>query len=484
MTSFVNAAPRRKWHPSQWNIVRVGSAIGALALGACADDTVGDGSDSDSDTTDLTDQSDQTDYSDWQDGYHDYSDYSDAWDDYSDDYSDSWDGYNDYSDYADGWSDDWWAECYSDEECGPGWQCVDYYCEPAAECRSSAQCGADEYCDQDGACKAVELPVECLAPALQEIPLPSEAGGVIVALRFVNLDDDPAQELVLLRDDAIVIVDGDQATTVAHGAFALDGIAATDADGDGELDLVASSSTKLNTRVFQANGLGSFIDSGTGPAMMLDEVHGIDWPASGPGELLARTAADEAVILSSLIGQMPEIEALELGGPVEGLAVGDFNGDSNTDLVALQNCSPQIRLQGGGALGNDAFGPPSSCSVVTGDFDGDLNDDVVILRADDSFSVVSVLAPVDEPAFGVGLPGAYLAARPISLGATTFALVVQSATNFELLFTDPQLSSWCRGELDELPPAQRFAVGDFDGDGDDEIALVDGDGLVSLWGDD
>jgi hypothetical protein len=475
VTSFLPAAPRRKWHPSEWNIARVGSAIGAtLALGACADDSV-------SQNDAATESSDQTDQSDWQDGYQDgYHDTWDGYNDYSDysdqsDYSDGWD----YTDYNDGWDHYWYPECYVDDDCGPGMACVFDYCVPV-ECSSSAQCGVGEFCDENGSCVKVEMSTDCLAPSLQEIPLPAEAGGVIVALRFVNLDDDPAQELVLLRNDALVIVDGGQAVTVTHGAFALDGIAATDVDHDGVLDLIGTSSTKLNTRVFLGDGLGGFIDAGTGPLMMLDEAHGIDWPELGPQELLARTAADEAVILSNLASPMPEIEMLGLG-VVNALAVGDFDGDGRDDIAALQNCMPQILLQGGNQLGNDGFGPPGPCSVVAGNFDGDAISDLVILRADDHFSVVSVIAPPDEPAFAVGLTGAYSGARPINLGLTTFALVVQSATGFEYLYTDPQISAWCRGGLDELPAGLRFAVGDFDGDGDDEIAVVDVDGSVSLW---
>ncbi|HVI01381.1 MAG TPA: hypothetical protein VM869_21835 [Enhygromyxa sp.] len=454
MTDFLPNAPRRKWHPSEWNIVCVGSAIGtALALGACTDDT-----------TTADDQAEMTTGTDYTD-YTDYSDYSD---------------WTDYTDYTDSY---WYPECYVDEDCGPDMQCIDYYCVPVSECRTSSDCPAGEFCDDNQGCEAVELAEQCLAPALQQIPLPDEAGGVVVALRFADLDGDLAQELVLLRDDAIVVVDGDQATTATHSAFALDGLATTDVDEDGVIDVVATSSTKLNARVFHGDGLGGFVDSGVGPAMRLDQVHGIDWPADGRGELLALTQNDEAVILSNIDQPRPGLEQLGFGGVIDGLAVGHFDGNGQDDLVALQGCMPFVDYQGGISLGSDGVGPSGPCSVATGNFDGDEISDIVILRADASFSVVTVLAPPDDLPVAVGLIGAYQAARPSIFGGASFSIVVQSGPALELLFTTADFDAWCRAGFDELPSVLRFAVGDFDGDGDDELATVDTDGAVALWSD-
>lgn len=471
MTSFLPASPRRKWHPRQW-------AIGtALVLGGCGDDTVS-ATDQGEQTGDSTDQTEFTDYTD----HTDYSDYTE-WTDYSD-YSDYQDGYNpEWDGYTDSY---WYPECYVDDDCGPGMICVNYYCEPEpfGECRTSSECEFNEYCDDNGACVGVQLPAQCLAPALQQIPLPDEAGGVVVALKFVDVDADAQQELVLLRDDAIVVIDlmaGEQAITVPHGAFELDGLAATDVELDGTIDLVATSSIKLNSRVFLGDGMGGFIDTGTGPAMTLDHAHGIDFPF-GLGELVARTAADEAVILSNFVQQGPDIEVL-YPGPIEGLAVGDFDGDSTDEAVSLTFCTPLVH-QDGGLQSFDAFGPPGPCSIAVGDFDGDPIDDIVIVRADASFSVVNVLAPPGAELKFVGLAGAHQAAAPIDFGDSPYTLIVQAGAELGYLFTDPQSQTWCRGELDELPPVARFAVGDVDGDGDDELATVDQDGAVALWSDD
>jgi hypothetical protein len=476
VTEFLPNVPHRKWHPSEWNIMRVGSAIGAtLALGACGDDTV-----SATDQADQAEMETNSEYTEWTE-YTEYTDYTE-WTDYSDysDYSD----YTEWTDYTDYTESYWYPECYVDEDCGPDWQCIDYYCVPGSDCRTSSDCPYGEFCNDNQACETVELTEQCLAPALQQIPLPAEAGGVTVELRFFDLDGDPAQELVLLRNDAIVVVDGDVATTAPHGAFALDGLAVTDVDEDGVLDVIGTSSTKLNARVFHGDGLGGFIDSGTGPAMMLDQVHGLDWPDGGAGELLARTQADEAVRLSNIAQMMPDVESLGLA-VTEGLAVGNFDEDAVDDVVALQECMPVIDFQDGGSLNTEAIGPLGSCSVAAGNFDGDGITDVVVLRADDSFSVVNVLpAPANLlGTFPVGLIGAYQAARPASFGAASFAVVVQSGPALELLYTDAEFFAWCRGSFDELPSVLRFAVGDFDGDGDDELATIDSNGAVALWSD-
>src|SRR5690606_37341481 len=123
--------------------------------------------------------------------------------------------------------------------------------------------------------------------------------------------------------------------------------------------------------VFYGDGFGGFVDSGTGPAMMLDQVHGIDWPSDGPGELLARSKTDGAVRLSNIDQMMPDVEPLGLMA-VEGLAVGKFNDGSSDDIVALlENCQPYYDFQGGFTGGSDGVGPSGSCSVAAGNFDGD-----------------------------------------------------------------------------------------------------------------
>lgn len=466
------SSARRRWHPSQWNLTRVGVALGAglgagLVMGGCADDT-----------TNANDGTDETDTI-IGDGYSDWSDYADGYTDYTD-YSDAWDYDDGYTDWSDDYDDGWFPECYVPEDCGPGWDCVRYYCVPVdAECGSSSDCEFDEYCSEQGSCEPVDLPSQCLAPAVEAIPLPAEAGGVVVALRFVELDGDPGRELVLVRDDAIIVVDGDQAQTIPHTGFALDGVAASDVDDDGNVDLVATSSTKLNGRVFLADGLGGWLDTGSGPALMLDDSQGFDWPTGGPGELLARNQADQPARVSNFAGGMVEVELLDEFA-VEGVGVGDFDGNGDDDYAVLIGCHPVIHYQSGGALGNDGIGPVGPCSLTVGDFDQDARDDLVILRSDASFAVVTVFSPPDLR-YAVGRAGPRVAAQATRFGGAGRSVLVQDQTELELLFADDQGTAWCFGVLDELPPVAEFVSGDFDGDGDEELAVLGIDGVVSLW---
>lgn len=119
--------------------------------------------------------------------------------------------------------------------------------------------------------------------------------------------------------------------------------------------------------------------------------------------------------------------------------------------------------------------------MVAGDLDGNDSTDLVTLRSDEFFSVVTVHAPFGVEQAWVGLIGAYQAAAPTRIGSSPRAMLVQSGVELEFLFADPVEWTWCRGLLDELPPVGRFASGDFDGDGEDELAVIDVDGVASLW---
>ncbi|WP_181234143.1 VCBS repeat-containing protein [Enhygromyxa salina] len=484
MASFLLNPRRRPWSPSQWNIVRASALVGAtLALGACADDTVS-GDDGVPETGDDA-TADSVDWSDEQTGYSD-----DSWDDYGDDYhdDDSWD--DDYGDdhdghdHDDGWDygdDDYWTpECYNDEDCGPGAACVENYCQQLSECQYSVDCEFDEFCSDGGLCVGVDLPAQCQAPAFQAIPLPAETAGATVALSFVDLDGDEAEELVLVRSDAIVVVQADagQASTIAHAGLALDGIAAADVDEDGLLDLIATSSTKQNARVFVADGLGGFAESIPGPLLRLDHAHGIDWPVGSAHELLARNQAHEAVVLSNLTQLMPQIEALELG-VVEALGTADFDDDGLPDIIALQACSPLISYQAGDLAALEAKGPPGPCSLGIGDVDGDPLPDFVVSRTDMQISVVTMYATSLGEPLEVGLYGGYSAVLPTNYGNRAFAVLAQTGAELDYAWAGED-HTWCRSTL-PAPPILRFAAGDSDGDGDDEIATVDQAGAVQLW---
>ncbi|KIG19316.1 hypothetical protein DB30_03872 [Enhygromyxa salina] len=459
--------------------MRAGSALGAaLALGACGDDAITPVDDGAPETSDGTPTADSVDWSDDYGDHGDYDDYGDWNDDYSDDPDpDGPDGPWD-SDYGD---DDYWTpECYTDEDCGPGAQCIENYCSPLSQCQYSMDCEFNEFCDEQGLCVGVDLPAQCQGPAFQSIPLPPEAAEGVVALSFVDLDGDDVKELVLLRSDAIVAVhvEAVHAVTTAYVGLAVNGIAAADLDEDGRPDVIATSSTKQNARVFYNDGFGALLDSVPGPLMRLDLGHGIDWPGGGVHELLARNQAQEAVVLSDVAQLMPQIEALEFG-VVEALGTADFDDDSLADIIALQGCAPLISYQAGELSAFEALGPPGTCALGLGDVDGDPLPDIVVTRADVTLSVVNMYSSMVGSPRAVGLYGSYSAVQPTTYGNRPYAVLAQSGGELDYVWAD-QGFSWCRSTL-PAPPILRFAAGDSDGDGRDEIATLDPSGVVQLW---
>jgi hypothetical protein len=226
------------------------------------------------------------------------------------------------------------------------------------------------------------------------------------------------------------------------------------------------------------DGIGGFADSVVGPQMMLDHAYGTDWPVGGAGELLARNQADEAVVLSSIAQLMPQIEALDLG-QVEALGAADFDDDGLLDVVALQACEPLLSFQAGGLTGLEADGPPGICALGIGDLDGDPLADLAVVRADTTFSVITVYSSNVGGSAEVGLYGRYSAIQPTSFGDRLNAVLAQTGSDLDYVWASDGFS-WCRAIL-PAPPILRFAVGDHDGDGDDEIATVDLAGVVQLW---
>ena len=362
------------------------------------------------------------------DGYADdnvdYSDYSD---------------YKDYSDYADD------IYCY---EYGPKGECCDYY-ECPQPCFEPEDCGPGELClpfEDDSFCSDVPALEICAdAPEIGLLMLDPGIGGVI-SLAFVDADGDAPSDLVVGLDSggAAVVPALDPIASplpVSPTAQMLDA-ASGDFNGDMIPDLVVSLDDG-SLSVLHGDGMGGFF---------------------------------EAQSLSGL-GEFPEVAPLH------------FNSDGMLDLAVRNTGAAALVLLnlGDGTLAEgaslDTEGGIAYSISAGGNLVGDELDDVVVSRPlrDEVFEgddITGTIQPVTTgelgPAFGerlidvVDFNGDGLATFIGSTALPTWTLLEGFAAGLNRV---------------EVPiSAQRVGLGDGDGDGIPDVALLGGNRLIWVRG--
>jgi hypothetical protein len=403
------------------------------------------------------------DYTDWDDDYTDYSDYSDYSDDYTDysDYADDWDDdYTDYSDYSDGW-----YECFSDYDCAPGYECVDYSCVPKPP---------------------LEEPVECEAPPIIEIPLPNV--GTVLDLQLADVDGDGDDELVLLQADGIAVIHDDdsvvQTPWVAPPAVPLRQIAVLALDEDGANDLVAFPDILGPATIMVGDGTGDFTSLGAmANAPLASQLLGFDAELDGVDRLLALRPDIQRIAQFSdpttlsgnhvLIGpsQASDLDLLQLDSVLApnvligvGCAGSVRTGPALVELQALQNPDFGVGI----------------CEWQAAAFvDGEPDQPLVVFSQGD-IGLLQRWDLVNQLAFQLQVP----------IGPTSSTTANLDGTGDFLLLTDPGdgrvLWGWTNEDPGCIAPlpfvgSLRFAVGDRDGDGTQDVATLDADGVVKLW---
>jgi VCBS repeat-containing protein len=220
-------------------------------------------------------------------------------------------------------------------------------------------------------------------------------------------------------------------------------VAVGDFNGDGNPDLAVANQLSSTVSVLLGSAGGGFIrqapDLGVGGfpvSVAVGDFNGDQDPdlavANGFGTVSVLLGGGGA----SFARQTPD---LTIGGTPWSVAVGDFNGDGDADLAVANQLSNNVSVLLGGAGGGFTrqmpdlavgFGPTS---VAVGDFNGDHDPDLAVANQFDG--TVSVL---------LGMPGGGSFSGPTSAGNYTRGLDLMSV-----------------------------AVGDFNGDGDPDLAVSD-----------
>jgi cysteine-rich repeat protein len=265
-------------------------------------------------------------------------------------------------------------------------------------------------------------------------------------------------------------------------------LVAVDLDGDGFLDLATTFTSDPDVHVFRGLGDGSFAPLATLLAADPNDIVAGDFSENGALDLIVTTTDGIDVHLNNGAGGFLAPDSFSAGDTVFELVSGDFNGDDNLDVVALQgigNANAFVVFLGDG-LGNFSALAPQLTGVfpdglvaqdVTGDGILDLSlingvaSDIAIFtgNGDGLFSApnaVPVLPSIDLAIGDLnndGLLDLALSQR----GQNLADLVVHLGEGAGVFSLEPLLFPFGNAFPDE------FLLADLNADGALDIALID-----------
>lgn len=483
----------RRFDSRAWNLGTPSLLLASVACGPPgipADEDVGEGENTDTIGPECTVDADCASgyyclaetcqpipYSDWSDNTE-YTDYSD---------------YSDYSDYNDDWNDDysdWTYECYTNADCPPGYECVYNECQYVGiECYTNADCPPNYVCD-NSTCSyvgSIDEPTECEAPPITEIPLPEL--GLRLDIAFADLDADGRDELVLLDEAGVLVVQGDD-TLVATAwslapALPLTQIALLSLDGDAALDLVAfpqlagPAQVALGDGMFGFTTLGEILD-----APRVERMHGYDGEQDGSERLVAlRPDLDRVTQFSDptlLSGNNTLI------GPVgaSDLDVGQLDLSPAPDLLIGTGCTASVLLGAGLNPSLALPGPQPNlagvCEWHGARFLGAPVDDALAVFNAGSSGLVFRVRVETMQSWALQLGNGFGASAVARLDGADDYVLMSDAEQGRVLWAWDDDNGACIADL-PFAGTPKFAIGDRDGDGREEVLTLDAMGQVRLW---
>jgi hypothetical protein len=378
--------------------------------------------------------------------------------------------------------------------CGEG-PCCDYGGYGCAYCYEVAGCGVGSFCEYQ-MCVPIEAPPACEDPLiLDEVfgPTPLEVDGVF-SLAFVEIDDDVGRELVIGDDNGAVIVggpgEGVQVLPVPDDGLVED-MAVADFDGDGREDIAISMTPPAappRLVILRHTGEGVFIpiDPVTSAAfdILAADMDGDSLPDI-VGALDAGVEYRPLGVLRNTGGLTFEPAFLDIDAQPLDIDVGDLDANGLADVIGVDNTQQQVWF-GASPLDNAADWvlvdvPYLGVQVVLADFDGNGHDDLVRLTNVQGWTLVDGWSSTPEGVFETAEWGVLGETSSGTARAGDFDgdgradLVALSGTAVQLRYgaaVDGLFGCSAQTNLSIAPHV--IAIGDFTGDGLDDVAVSDG----------
>ncbi len=389
--------------------------------------------------------------------------------------------------------------CNHDDDCPTGFSCEDqqcveddydcydygdcycYYghCSPPNyyDCYGDEDCGSGELCDFDY-CDAVQNLPNCGGPVeLLGTPIPIPDAADIQSLAFVDLDDAVPGEALVVGEGTggWVLRSGQEPLALPDLGAAIQDAIADDLDGDAAVDLALVSDAGLTVLY----GFGGEAQERVDVAGSLDALESFG-PLEAPPSLAVRQG-DQLFTVEGLTTRAPTLQLLEAPVSPVSLAPFAFSDSWNGFVADGGTLGPSLIVTATDA--QEYLGEPARASgrtMASGQLGGEARSDVLWATpyADWTYLEVSVDGAPPErralyftyPDYGIG-----------DLDGNGFGDAIGVGPGGVVVLPGDEtwgVSCFVQGPLEGTPGP--MDVGDFDGDGTDELALIPGEATGAI----
>ncbi|MCR9160478.1 MAG: FG-GAP repeat domain-containing protein [Nannocystaceae bacterium] len=376
-------------------------------------------------------------------------------------------------------------DCDYDYDYDYGCYCVYGHCSPPYyyDCYGDEDCLDGELC-QGGYCDPVQTLPACDAPASAlEVPVPIPTDDPVVSLAFVDLDSDaPGEALVVATDAQTLLLEaGSEPVALPPLPSPVRDAAAADLDGDGATDLALIHDAGLTILYDFGAPTQEARDAPTPDPATTVQVYR---PAESAPSLVLRTTANQAFVVDGLADRTPSVRGVvsiavaSLHTLDDGLGTRGFVLNSFANDVSRFHFAEDASVE----FGNY---PRSGIvrELVTGSFggEGEGSGDAVWATVHEGWTYLELLLDAQQYEYRA-LYFSYprFAAGDLD-GDGLEDVVALGAGGFVVMPGDAQWGMTCFAQGPLLSSALVLEAGDFDGDGLAEIATTTDTGQLALY---